>query len=103
MRCWRPEQKRMPVLARRCSRMGWLNYGEGVSVAPRLSGLRGQPGSLDVVDLGPSELRALRRWIAELFGIRDEAAANGDWWEIDFILVILLGTAATGIIALLSG
>jgi len=29
--------------------------------------------------------------IASLLGIHDEAARNGTWWEIDFILVLLFG------------
>jgi hypothetical protein len=40
--------------------------------------------------------------IAKLFGVRDDAAVDGDWWEIDVILVILLAAAATGTFAVLS-
>ena len=37
--------------------------------------------------------------IAGLLGIKAEAAKNGEWWEIDLILIILFGAATVGIIA----
>jgi len=48
------------------------------------------------------ELRSLRSWLADRLGVRAEAAKNGDWWEIDLILVVVLGSVAAGLIALLS-
>lgn len=39
----------------------------------------------------------LRSWIAQCFEIQDEAARRGDWWEIDLIVVILLGSIALGV------
>jgi hypothetical protein len=44
-------------------------------------------------------LRRIRSVIAGLLGIKAEAAKNGEWWEIDLVLVILLGAAAAGFIA----
>lgn len=41
-------------------------------------------------------LRAIRSWIAEKLGVKAEAAGVGDWWEIDLILVILLGAVCLG-------
>ncbi|WP_267886227.1 hypothetical protein [Porphyrobacter sp. AAP60] len=37
--------------------------------------------------------------MAQRLGIKDDSAKNGDWWEIDFILVILLGSLLAGGIA----
>lgn len=39
----------------------------------------------------------LRSWIAQRFEIQDEAARRGDWWEIDLIVVILLGAIVLGV------
>lgn len=41
-------------------------------------------------------LRILRTWIARRLGLESKSAKNGDWWEIDLILVILLGAAFLG-------
>lgn len=48
------------------------------------------------------DLRSVRSWLAERLGLRAEAAQNGDWWEIDLILVLFFGSVAAGLIALLS-
>lgn len=47
-------------------------------------------------------LRLIRSWIASMFGVKAEAARNGDWWEIDLLLVILLGAIALGAAAWLN-
>ena len=44
-------------------------------------------------------MRPLRSWLTELLGISDEAAKLGDWWEIDFVLVLLFGALLAGIMA----
>lgn len=44
-------------------------------------------------------IHALRSWVAERFQIEDEAASRGYWWEIDLIIVILLGAVVVGMIA----
>lgn len=44
-------------------------------------------------------MRSLRSWMADLLGVRDESARNGDWWEIDLFLVLFFGCLATGAIA----
>jgi hypothetical protein len=41
-------------------------------------------------------LYQLRSILAGLFGISDERARNGVWWEIDFIIVLLLGAFGLG-------
>jgi hypothetical protein len=38
----------------------------------------------------------LRSLVADAFGIRDPQAKRGGWWEIDLILVIMLGSIALG-------
>jgi hypothetical protein len=43
-------------------------------------------------------MRSVRSYFAKLLGVRDEAARNGDWWEIDFIIVLLGGVFAAGVI-----
>jgi hypothetical protein len=43
-----------------------------------------------------SPLYQLRSILAGLFGISDERARNGVWWEIDFIIVLLLGAFGLG-------
>jgi hypothetical protein len=47
-------------------------------------------------------VRGLRSFIAGILGIRDDSARNGDWWEIDLILVILGGSIIAGVTAFLS-
>lgn len=47
-------------------------------------------------------LRLIRSALAAMMGLSSEAARNGDWWEIDLILVVLLGSAALGLIAWVS-
>lgn len=44
-------------------------------------------------------MRSLRSFLADLLGIRDVSARNGDWWEIDLIIVVLGGALAAGVIA----
>jgi hypothetical protein len=41
-------------------------------------------------------LYQLRSYLAGLLGISDERARNGVWWEIDFIIVLLLGAFGFG-------
>jgi len=41
-------------------------------------------------------LYQLRSYFAGLLGISDERARNGVWWEIDFIIILLLGAFAYG-------
>lgn len=43
----------------------------------------------------------LRGLIARKLDVEDQAASNGDWWEIDLIIVLLLGSVAVGIWAFL--
>ena len=44
-------------------------------------------------------MRFLRLWMADLLGVRDEAATNGEWWEIDLLIVLFFGCVAAGAIA----
>lgn len=48
-----------------------------------------------------SIIHRLRAHIAETLGIKSQDAAQGKWWEIDLIIVILGGAFAVGIAALL--
>ena len=41
-------------------------------------------------------LYQLRSILAGLLGISDERARDGVWWEIDFIIVLLLGAFGLG-------
>ncbi|MEE4211200.1 MAG: hypothetical protein V2I43_18270 [Parvularcula sp.] len=41
-------------------------------------------------------MRLIRTWIARRFGLGSEAARNGDWWEIDLVVVILAGAVFLG-------
>lgn len=41
----------------------------------------------------------LRATLAGLLGIRSEAANKGAWWEIDLILIMLIGVFAVGVLA----
>ena len=43
-----------------------------------------------------SPVRSLRRWLMRRLGIRDNAAADGEWWEIDLILTLLFGAFLAG-------
>jgi hypothetical protein len=38
----------------------------------------------------------LRSLVAHAFGIRDPQAKRGGWWEIDLVLVIMLGSIVLG-------
>lgn len=44
-------------------------------------------------------MRTVRSWLAAALGIRAEAAQRGDWWEIDLIIVVLVGSAIAGALA----
>lgn len=44
-------------------------------------------------------VRIMRAWIATRLGIKDEAAQDGSWWEIDAVIVLLLGSAVLGLAA----
>lgn len=46
-------------------------------------------------------INRLRSHIAHTLGIGSDDAANGKWWEIDLIIVILGGAFALGIVALI--
>ena len=54
------------------------------------------------VDCWGCQLRYIRTWIAKRLGLRSEAAMNGDWWEIDLIIVILFGAFVMAIGILLT-
>jgi hypothetical protein len=41
----------------------------------------------------------IRKWVADRLGLKDEAAVKGEWWEIDLIIVILLGASLVGLFA----
>lgn len=41
----------------------------------------------------------LRSALAGLLGISDEKARNGTWWEMDLIIVVLVGAFALGAFA----
>jgi hypothetical protein len=43
--------------------------------------------------------RLVREWLANRLGIEDEAARNGQWWEIDLVIVIFCGSILAGLIA----
>jgi hypothetical protein len=43
--------------------------------------------------------RLAREWVANRLGIEDEAARNGQWWEIDLVIVIFCGSIVAGLIA----
>ena len=42
----------------------------------------------------------LRRHVADLLGIQDKAASRGEWWEIDVVIAIIMGSIIIGIWAL---
>lgn len=44
-------------------------------------------------------VRMMRAWVAARLGIKDAAAQDGSWWEIDAVIVLLLGSAALGLAA----
>jgi hypothetical protein len=44
-------------------------------------------------------LYKVRTFVAGLFGISSEAARTGRWWEVDLLLVVLLGAFWLGIAA----
>jgi hypothetical protein len=44
-------------------------------------------------------LYKVRSALAGLLGIGDEQARNGVWWEIDLIIVVLVGAFALGAFA----
>lgn len=44
-------------------------------------------------------LNTLRSILAQRLGIKSRRAADGTWWEIDFILVLLLGSVVIGLLA----
>lgn len=46
-----------------------------------------------------SFLYRIRFALAALFGISSEEARNGDWWEIDLVLVALAGAFMLGAVA----
>ena len=45
-------------------------------------------------------LHQLRSFVAALFGIANEHASDGTWWETDLILVFLIGALTLGLLAL---
>lgn len=44
----------------------------------------------------------VRGQIAAILGIESGDAASGKWWEIDLIIVVLLGAFALGVAAMIS-
>jgi len=57
--------------------------------------LRQQSGTLALAALSRQTMRKtgllyrIRSFIADAFGISDDQARNGAWWEIDLIIVVL--------------
>lgn len=45
----------------------------------------------------------MRLWVMQRLGLRSEAAADGEWWEVDLILVVLFGAFLAAGIALFGG
>jgi len=45
----------------------------------------------------------IRSWLLERLGIPSQEARDGEWWEVDAILVLLLGSALLGIAAFVLG
>ena len=45
-------------------------------------------------------LRGLRAWLLARLGIDVDEEATRYWWEIDFVLIFLLGSGIMGVIAL---
>jgi hypothetical protein len=43
----------------------------------------------------------LRSTIARLLGIKSREAQDGRWWEMDFLVVVLIGSAILGVAAFL--
>lgn len=41
----------------------------------------------------------LRSWVLAKLGVKSEAAHRGAWWEVDLLIVILLGSALLGFAA----
>ncbi|WP_394729333.1 hypothetical protein [Altererythrobacter sp. GH1-8] len=46
-------------------------------------------------------LSAMRQWIAKRLGITAREARDGQWWEIDFLLVFFAGILILGLAAFL--
>ena len=46
-------------------------------------------------------MRSIRKFIASLLEVKDQEATNGEWWEIDLIIVILLGSFVLGLASLM--
>jgi hypothetical protein len=44
-------------------------------------------------------LYRLRSFVAARFGIADERARDGTWWEIDLVIVFFAGVIAWGFLA----
>ena len=44
-------------------------------------------------------LENIRERVATLFGVSNDAARKGLWWEVDLLLVILAGAFVTGLVA----
>ena len=49
----------------------------------------------------PSLIQTMRQWIAKRLGLNSRDATNGSWWEVDLILVFLLGVFCLGLVAAL--
>lgn len=45
---------------------------------------------------------ALRRWLLDRLEIESPEARNGAWWEVDFIIVLLMASAILGLAAFLA-
>ena len=50
----------------------------------------------------PLVIKMLRLWVMRRFGIRDEGAANGEWWEIDLIIAFIFAIFLAGGLAFIA-
>ena len=50
-------------------------------------------------DFMPGRLIRMRQWLLCRLGIDTSEALDGRWWEVDLLLVLLLGGLALGLLA----
>lgn len=50
----------------------------------------------------PSNIHRIRGFLADRLGLRSSQARSGEWWEIDMILIVLLGSFILGVSAWIS-
>ena len=41
----------------------------------------------------------IRGWVADRLGLKSAEARSGSWWEVDFIIVLLLGSGLAAVLA----